>query len=76
MCNGVDVLGIIEVIEIGSLCTKASEREDDDCEFHEFGVSPGAFGVCVCEDEGDVFCDPVLLFVVPDECVDAVREDA
>ena len=76
LCHEVDVLGIIEVVEFGSLGAKASEREDDGCEFHEIGVSPCAFGVCVCEDEGDVFCDPVLLFVVPDESVDAVREDA
>lgn len=76
VCHVADVLGIIEVVEFGSLCTKASEREDDNGEFHEVGVSPGAFGVCVCEDEGDVFCDPVLLFVVPDESVDAVREYA
>jgi len=72
----VDVLGIIEVVEFRSVGAKAGEREDDDCEFHEVGVSPGAFGVCVCEDDGDIFCDPILLFVVPEESVDAVREDA
>ena len=76
MCHEVDVLGIIELVKFRSLGAKASEGEDNRGEFHEVGVSPCAFGVCVCEDEGDVFCDPVLLFVVPDESVDAVREDA
>ena len=59
-CHEFDILGVIEGVKFRSLGAKAGEREDDDGKFHEVGVRPGAFGVCVGEGDGNIFCDPIV----------------